>query len=79
MTVSALLPQPSSVSDGESKVMVFDMELPSPHNVVLNVQLSVNMRHVLDKGPWAATLAVRQGWKIFIEVSCPSVKCDHLY
>ena len=31
------------------------------------------VRHVLDKGQWTETPAVRQGWKIFVQVSPPNL------
>src|SRR5882672_7208569 len=52
-------------SDGESEV---DYS-PSPRPVQPKVLRSDQVRHKLDKGPWAATPAVREGWKIYLGVS----------
>ena len=52
-------------SDGESEV---DYS-PSPRPVQPKVLWSNQVRHKLDKGPWAATPAVQEGWKIFLGVS----------
>jgi len=46
-----------------------DEELPSPWQVVSKVQQLDDMKHILNKGPWEATPAVCQGWKVFIDVS----------
>ena len=72
VTVTSPLPRLSASSNGESKVMApeEDEELPSLQQVVLKVQQSDDMKHVLNKGPWMATPAVCQAWKVFIDVSC---------
>ena len=49
------------MSNGESKVVVSDIELPSLRHLVPKVQLSDNVKHILNKGPWAATSVVHQG------------------
>jgi len=43
--------------------------LLSPHLVQPKVLWSDQVQHKLDKGPWAATPAVQEGWKIFMGVS----------
>ena len=64
------LTRPQDMSDCESKVRMSDHEEPlSLHLVVSKVRLSDEVEHVLDKGVWAATPAMHQGWKIFIKVS----------
>ena len=52
-------------SEGELEVDYF----PSPHPVQPKVLQSNQVQHKLDKGPWAATPAVWEGWKIFLGVS----------
>ena len=67
-------PRPSAGSNCEPEVVApdEDEEPPSPQLVVSKVQQSDDIKHVLNKGPWAATLAVHQGWKVFIDVSWAS-------
>jgi len=48
-------------------------DYPSPGWVASKVQWSDQVKHTLDKGPWVATPAVCQGWKIFMEVSLLSL------
>jgi len=64
-------PRPSGDSDSKSKVMApdEDKEPPSLQQVVLKVQQLDNVKHILNKGPWAVTPVVHQGWKVFIDVS----------
>jgi len=69
MTVLSPLPRPPAVSDGKSEVRASDVELPSPQQVVPKVRLSDDVEHILDKGAWASTPAVHQGWKIYVKVS----------
>src|SRR5882672_9790131 len=52
-------------SAGESEVD----ELPSPQPAQPKVQRGDQDQHMLDKGPWEMTPAVREGWKIFVGVS----------
>ena len=56
-------------SDGKSKASTSDDELPTPKHLLPKVWLSDEVEHVLDKGQWAATLAMHMGWKIFVDVS----------
>src|SRR5882724_3571919 len=63
------LPQPVAHSDGESEVRISEGELPSPREVISKVRWSDDVEHVLNKGVWATTGAMRRGWKIFIKVS----------
>src|SRR5882672_277287 len=60
-------------SDGESEVdpSGADREqvLPSPGPAGPKVQTQDLEEVVLDKGPWAATPGIRQGWRIFVVVS----------
>ena len=62
-----------NASDSESEVPGSEdappEELPSPCQLLPKVLQSDQVEHVLDKGAWAATLAIHQGWKIFIDVS----------
>jgi len=44
-------------------------DLPSPHQLLPKVLQSNQVEHVLNKGAWATTPAIHQGWKIFINVS----------
>ena len=37
---------------------------------VSKVQWSDKVEHMLDKGLWVGTGAMRRGWKIFVKVSC---------
>jgi len=60
------LPAPS---DSESEVGASDEELPTPKCLLSKVQLSDEVKHVLDKGTWATTPAMCVGWKIFVDVS----------
>jgi len=62
-------------SNSKSKVEVLKDMWPSPGPVVLKMVWLDKVQHTLDKGPWAATLAVHQGWKIFVEVSSLSLCC----
>jgi len=58
------------VSNGESKVGTSNHEdLPSQKQLMSKVQLLDKVEHILDQGLWAATPAMCQGWKIFIDVS----------
>ena len=66
-------PQPPTVpaiSDGESEVdATEDGSGGQERPVVSKVQATDLIRHALDKGQWAATPAVRQGWRISVQVS----------
>ena len=63
---------PDHASDGESKVGVSDVELPTPQKLLSKVQRADEVEHVLDKGLWAAMPAKHWGWQIFVDVS-PSI------
>jgi len=71
ITVPSPPPRLAASSEDESEVVApdEDEELPSLQQVVLKVQQSDDMKHVLNKGPWVATPVVHQGWKVFIHVS----------
>src|SRR5882724_2090986 len=60
------LPAPS---DSESEVGASDEELPTPRHLLSKVQLLDEVKHVLDKGAWATTPAMRVRWKIFVDMS----------
>jgi len=70
MTAPSTLPKPPAMSDGKSEVRASNVELLSLQQVVLKVRLSDDVRHILDKGAWAATPVVCQGWKIYVKLSC---------
>jgi len=63
------LPSPQAPSDGKSEVGASKEKLPSPQQFMSKVQQSDDVKHILNKGVWAATLAMHQGWKIFVDVS----------
>ena len=67
MTGGLVLDDPMRPADsaGESEVD----ELLSPQPAQPKVQRGDQDQHVLDKGPWAMTLAIWEGWKIFVGVS----------
>ena len=67
-TMQPMDPVPWAASEGVSEVEGSDDELPSLGQVTSKVQWLDQVKHMLDKGPWAGTPAVCQGWKIFIEV-----------
>ena len=69
VTVGLTQPTDHAVSNGESEIDVSVGELPSPRGLLPKVHRDDQVRITLDKGNWAATPAVRQGAKIFIEVS----------
>src|SRR5882672_8727539 len=74
---------PKAASDGESEVDQSGgdhKEVPlSPGLARPKVQTKDLENIVLDKGPWAATPGVRQGWRIFVGVSSlPPVPPDIL-
>jgi len=71
MVAPLTLPQPAAPSNGESKVGTSDPELPSPRQVIPKVQQVDNVEHTLNKGLWVGTGAMRQGWKIFVDMSIP--------
>ena len=58
------LPQPVAPSDGKSEVEISNGELP-----VSKVRQLDEVEHMLNKGLWAGTGAMQQGWKIFVKVS----------
>src|SRR5882724_3180617 len=62
------LPLPLGPNDGKSEVGVSDEELPSPRRLVSKVRRSDNVEHILDKGVWAGTGAMRRGGRIFVKV-----------
>jgi len=63
-------PVPSDpASAGKSEVGVSDEELPTPHKVLFKVWQADDVKHVLDKGVWAATPTKHRGWQIFVQVS----------
>ena len=66
-------PQPPTVpaiSDGETEVdATEDGSGGQERPVVSKVQAMDLIRHALDKGQWAATPVVRQGWRISVQVS----------
>ena len=61
----------SCQSEGESKVVPSDEDLPTPRCLVPKVVLLDDIKHILNKGVWAVTPAKHQGGQIFIEVHCP--------
>ena len=74
---------PKAASDGESEVDQSGGDHkevpPSPGLARPKVQTKDLENIVLDKGPWAATPGVRQGWRIFVGVSSsPPVPPDIL-
>jgi len=52
------LPQPTAPSDGESKIVVSDAELPSPLQVIPKVCQADDIEHTLNKGLWMGTGAM---------------------
>ena len=69
VTVGLTQPTNHAASDDKSEIDVSVGELPSPRGLLPKVRRDDQVRIALDKGNWAATPAVRQGAKIFIEVS----------
>jgi len=61
---------PIHASHGESKVGVSDEELPTLQKVLSKVWWAEDIKHVLDKGVWAAMPAMHQGWQSLIQVIC---------
>ena len=61
--------QPLILSDGESEVGGSDADLPTPKRLLPKVQRADDIKHVLDKGAWATTPALCQGWEIFVDVT----------
>jgi len=70
MEAPPTLTRPHNTSDGKYEVRMSNhKEPPSLRPAVSKVRLSDEVEHVLNKGAWAVTLAMHQGWKILIKVS----------
>ena len=69
-TTGPMRPNEHVASDGESEVDATDDGSGDTQlATVPKVRAQDLVRHVLDKGQWSETPAVRQGWKIFVQVS----------
>ena len=63
------LSQPTAPSDSKSKVKASDAKLLSPCQIISKVRKVDDMEHTLNKGLWAGTGAMCQGWKVFANMS----------
>ena len=69
-TSQPVSPAPQVASEGESEAdQLDDIAEDQEFLVIPKVQVQDLKENVLNKGAWAATLAVHHGWKIFIQVS----------
>jgi len=67
MTRGLVVDDPMRPADSAGELEVD--ELPSLQPAQPKVQCGDQDQHILDKGPWATTLAVWEGLKIFVGVS----------